>query len=184
MGTIFPTFSSLMTSLSNSARFSLWSVPGAEKSCALLAFALAPKLPKDAHKLEGPLAVSSSEITKALRSKDFKVRQGLFFTHESLKFQEQVLLAAAPPPTPLALVTLPSKPRFGSTPALQSIIADKVFLAQQILHQLRTKATASVSTTGVCISLIDGSLYTRVKESQRIKSWVRERNWAAKSQGI
>ena len=83
-----PTFNPLDSGLPKSMPFTLCPAKGAESTCSILGFASGPKLPKDAHKLNGILAGSTTKIPDALRAKDFEARQhlqGLIFTHKFLR---------------------------------------------------------------------------------------------------
>ena len=79
--------------------FSLHPKPCTEKSAFIPAFASAPKLPKNAHKLDGLLAGYTTEVPDTLRTQDFQARQplhDLLMNHELLKFQEQIAHQALP----------------------------------------------------------------------------------------
>ena len=73
--------------------FSLPLEPGAESQNKLLAFASAPKLGKNCHKLSGILGGKTREIPDTLRSRDYEIRQhlsGLLTAHEFTKLSSSI----------------------------------------------------------------------------------------------
>ena len=127
------------------------------------AFASAPKLPKNAHKLDGLLAGYTSEVLDSLRTQDFQARQllhGLLMSHELLKFQENIAHQSIPSCKEPCVKDISRVIGSGSLPLLQTLISNQVLVAKQVRLQLRTKAASSVRTHSVRVSLIDGSLFS------------------------
>ena len=145
-------------------RFPSTQKSGTEEFCQILVFASAPKLPKDAHKLEGLLSGYTTEIPDDLRTLDFQARQqlqGLLLNHELLEFHKQVVNEAHPNSREPCLEVSVHITNSGCVPLLQTLISNQILIAKKLRHQLRSKAAASVRTHSVRVSLIDGNLFTQ-----------------------
>lgn len=150
--------------------FSLLLEPGAESQNKLLAFATAPKLGKDCHKLSGILAGKTREIPETLRSKDYEIRQqlsGLLTVHEFAKLSSNitsdVILKRLAQDRSAALVEthVKSVERINNhlfIPIFQTLITNTTGQAKQIRYELREKATAEIKTHSIKSSLKEGSL--------------------------
>ena len=163
LGSLKSSHSSLDPQTPKPMPFSLCPQPGTEEEAAILTFASAPKLPKNAHKLDGLLAGYTSEVPDTLRMQDFQARQllhGLLMSHELLKFQENIAHQAIPSCKEPCVKDISRVIGSGSLPLLQTLISNQVLVAKQICLQLRTKAASSVRTHSVLVSLIYGSLFS------------------------
>ena len=131
--------------------------------CPLLAFASSHKLPKEAHRLTGLLAGATTEVPDSLRSKDFQARQllhGLLFTHESLKFNDQIATSALTQQHSQPVKAMNHVSVHGCIPTIQTMIINQLQICKEIRHLLRQKAAASVQPRSVQISLTDGDLFS------------------------
>ena len=150
--------------------FSLLLEPGAESQNKLLAFASAPKLGKDCHKLSGILGGKTREIPETLRSKDYEIRQqlsGLLTAHEFAKLSSNitsdVILKRLAQDRSAALVEthVKSVERINNhlfIPIFQTLITNTIGQAKQIRYELREKATSEIKTHSIKTSLKEGSL--------------------------
>ena len=146
--TLKPSFGSMDPQTPKTMPFSLHHKPGTE-SALILAFASAPKLPKNAHKLDGLLAGYITEVPDTLRKQDFQARQhlhGLLMNHKLLKFQEQIAHQALPVCHDPCIKDISRVIGSGSLPLVQPLISNQLLIAKQILLQLRSKAASSVKT--------------------------------------
>ena len=131
----------------------------------IYAFANAPLLPKDCHKLGGLLANLTSAVPDYLHSKDFEARQtlaGLLFTlfrvRASLRVKE--LVTGLSRQTEDHLSTMGRFLSHGALPSLEALITNAAANARQVRAELREKATAKIKTTSVRSSLRKGSLFS------------------------
>ena len=129
--------------------FSLHPKPCTEKSAFIPAFAWAPKLPKNAHKLDGLLAGYTTEVPDTHRTQDFQARQllhDLIMNHELFKFQEQIAHQALPICRDPSIKDISHVIGNGNLPLVQTLISNQLLIAKQINLQLRTKVASSVRT--------------------------------------
>ena len=155
--------------------FSLLLEPGAESQNKLLAFASAPKLGKDCHKLPGMLGGQTREVPDTLRTRDYEIRQllaGLLTTHEFTKLSSNITsdvifkrleedCAGRADRVEAHVKSVERINNHLSIPILQTLITNTVALAKQIRYELREKATSEIESHSVKTSLNEGSLLSQ-----------------------
>jgi len=139
----------------------------------ILAFAQAPKLSKDCHKIIGALSTQTCEVPDFLRIRDHEIRQqlsALLFVHEYICFTKNALhdtvlprlnqmeISGAGPQ--LDLIALGSIQADGVLPMIRTSIANATEQAKKIRFEIREKATANCKAPGIKTSLQDGSAFT------------------------
>ena len=156
--------------------FFLHSADSSEVKSKLLEFAFAPKLSRDCHQLSGLLAGKTIELSDALRTKDYELRQslaGILFMHEFAKLHSsissQVLEIEGrrrtskefPPQLANDIKHMARLVDHAAVPTAQTLITNAVAKAKQCRYELREKAVVGISNQGAKTSLRDGSSFSK-----------------------
>lgn len=159
--------------------FTVMPAPDSDSQSQLLAFAAAPKLSRECHRLPGILTGLTSAVPDALRTRDFEARQtlaNLFQMHESMRFADNISKGSShssdsPSRATHRLLT------HDWLPSLQASILNLLHGAKQVRTEARAKALASVTNAATKCTLRDGNLFsvglfepasiTRAEECQR-----------------
>ena len=152
--------------------FTFLSSEDSESPSKLLAYATAPKLSKDCHKLPRLLAGKTMEVPDTLRTEDHEIRQvitTLILTHESAKYSSNitadVILKCLARVTSSELVEqhVKSVERLNNSciiPATQNLITYFISQAKQIRYEARSKAVAETKPFPVKASLREGGCFS------------------------
>lgn len=134
----------------------------------IFAFASAPKLPKDCHRLPGLLAGKTKEIPDELRNKYFELRQqllGLLLIHEGAKLSVSITSEVLPKHctsdrTSSHVKNLSRLHSSLTVPVAQTMINNCLTRAKKLRHEIRTKAIRDIKNPAIRITLTDGGFFS------------------------
>jgi len=139
-----------------------------EAEDSIIAFAAAPKLTKDCHRLGGHLTSLTKEIPDALRTKDFEARQtllGALTLHESSRLGADILSQHLPSQcqSDRSRTHVKNVGRLQASynvPTAQAMINNALSVAKTIRNELRTKAVQGMKNQAARVSLTEGGLFS------------------------